>query len=88
MMGRHVLPKRDTRFIRPAMGQKRVHTLRKSTSSTTSASGINTTAIVMSPAENSRHTTSTVANESPMGQTRQNTGKPKMAADSSAPPRT
>ena len=88
MTGRHVLLKRDTRFISPAIGQNRVHHLRRNTSSTTSNSGMSTTDHVISPAANRRHTTSTVANVSPMGHTRQKTGKPKTAVDSSAPPNT
>ena len=88
MTGLHVRLNRDARFMSPARGQIREHHLRKSTSSTTSMAGISTTDHVMSPAANSRHSKSTVANESPMGHTRQNTGKPNTAADSSAPPKT
>ena len=62
--------------------------MRKNTSSTTSNSGMSTTDHVISPAANRRHTTSTVANVSPMGHTRQNTGKPNTAVDRSAPPST
>ena len=86
--GSAVLLKRPTRFMSAASGQKRVHHLRSTNTSTMSMSGTSTAAIVMSPNANRRHTKSTVANVRPTGQTRQNTGKPKIAVDSSAPPST
>ena len=53
-----------------------------------SINGMRTTATVMSALANRRQNTSTVAKVRPMGHTRQNTGKPKMAVDRSAPPST
>ena len=86
--GLNVRLKRPIRFMRPAMGQKRVHHLRRKTSSMISINGMRTTATVMSALANRRQNTNTVAKVRPMGHTRQNTGKPKMAVDSSAPPST
>ena len=88
IVGLNVLLKRDIKFIRPAIGQKRVHHLRKKTSSMISISGIKIAAIVMSALANMRQKISTVANVRPIGQIRQNTGNPKIAVESNAPPST
>lgn len=69
MTGLNVRLKRPIRFMRPAMGQKRVHHLRKNTSSMISINGMRTTATVMSALANRRQNTSTVAKVRPMGHT-------------------
>ena len=69
-------------------GQKFEHHLRSTTNSITSIAGIRISPIVASPWAKARQMTSTVANDRPTGHTRQNTGNPKTAVESKAPPST
>ena len=88
MVGTNVREKRPTRFMRADSGQKFVHHSRSATNSITSIAGIRISPIVASPWAKARQMTSTVANDRPTGHTRQNTGNPKTAVESKAPPST
>ena len=65
-------------------GQKRWHHFGSSKTSIAMMAGNASTVQVVSPNANSRMTKSTVANVRPMGQIRQNTGKPNTSVDPSA----
>ena len=65
-------------------GQKRWHHFGSSRISSAMMAGKATTVHVASPNANRRMTSSTVANVRPIGQTRQNTGKPKTSVEPNA----
>ncbi len=65
-------------------GQKRWHHFGSSRTSNAMMTGKATTVHVASPNANRRMTSSTVANVRPIGQTRQNTGKPKTSVEPNA----
>ena len=76
------------RLSRAETGQICEHHLRKNTTSIKSRAGTTITDHVISPPEKSNITRKTNANTRPMGQMRQKTGNPKMAAERSTPPST
>ena len=69
-------------------GQRCEHHLRNRTVSASSTSGMATSDQPTPPPPTAAMMANTNANDRPMGHTRQNTGNPKIAAESKAPPRT
>lgn len=68
-----------TRLMSALMGQNVLHHLRKNTTSASKSAGTRMTPQATSPKANRRMTSTMVAKVRPMGQMRQNTGKPKTA---------
>ena len=76
-----------TRLIKAPTGQIRPQHFLNIVTSRSSNTGTTTKDHVMSPPANRTMTRNSVAKLSPMGHTRQKTGNPKTAAESSDPPR-
>ena len=87
MAGWNVRLARPMRLMNDEMGHRCEHHLRKKITSTAISAGMMSTDQVTSPPPNSAISRNTMANDRPTGHTRQNTGNPKMAAESRVPPR-
>ena len=87
MAGWNVRLARPMRLMNDERGHKCEHHLRKKITSAAISAGMMSTDQVTSPPPNSAMSRNTMANERPTGHTRQNTGNPKMAAESRVPPR-
>ena len=88
IVGTKVLFAFAIRLMNAESGHSLWHHFLNSSTSAISSAGTTMSDQVTSPCENRLMTSRMVANVSPMGQTRQNTGNPKMKVDASAPPST
>ena len=88
IVGTKVLFAFAIRLMNAESGHSLWHHFLNSSTSAISSAGTTMSDQVTSPCENRLMTSRMVANVSPMGQTRQNTGNPKTKVDASAPPST